>query len=107
MSNDKLKNIAIDLIEVYLERSKKYESINSDLKDIQGDFPQRLNVIDDELLSKLLKLLDQALDNDDTASYFIFECQNMKGGGSVQLNGGKTYPLKTIQDLKDYIFRDK
>lgn len=101
---NKLHKEAVNLIETIVERRQKYEKINDQIRELQGDFPTHLNFIDTDCEAKTVELLDKVLGDEELASYFIYECQNRKEGGYIQINeDGKKYPLKTIKDLEKYI----
>lgn len=52
-----------------------------------------------------MKLLDAILENE-VASYYLHECQTMNGGGEIKENG-KRYPIRNIDDVRKYVFRER
>ena len=102
-----IQKAAIETIETFIKMKGEYNSVNDKLKKISPDFPTRINAIDDKIELSVVKLLDVILGNADLASYFIYECQDMKNGGSIYCNStNKEYKLKSISDLVKYIESD-
>lgn len=102
---DKLKDKAIDLLEVIYEIGKKYDKINESLRKLDPEFPARIRSIDTDTEVEVVKLIDHILGGE-WGSYFLYECADMKDGGLV-VDGGKEYKIKTVEDLRKYIKENK
>lgn len=105
---NKLESFAINTLRVIIERDEKYKKINQDLLKLNPNFPHYIRMMDDECFTAIFKLLDEVLPDTELASYFFFECLNMKNGGSITIKDKKTlkernFKLKTINDLIYYI----
>lgn len=100
-----LKQKAIDLIAIIERRDKDYDIVNKQLRELQGDFASHVEIMDTEVNTAVVGLLDAILDKDDTASYYLYECLHMKDGGSVTEHDGTHWPLRNIEDLTKYVFR--
>lgn len=99
-----MKEQAISLLNTLDKRKKKYDKINKSIRELQGDFPTYIQSIDTDIEVEIVKLLDEILDN--TASYYLYECQTMNGGGEIKENG-KRYPIRNIDDVRKYVFRER
>lgn len=100
-----MKEQAISLLNTLDKRKKKYDKINKSIRELQGDFPTYAQDIDTEIEAGLVKLLDAILENE-VASYYLHECQTMNGGGEIKENG-KRYPIRNIDDVRKYVFRER
>lgn len=101
-----LKQKAIDLIEVMQRREEEYGVLNKQINQLQGDFSTEVHAIDSQIHSALIKLVDEVLGDYEVASYYLYECLSMSGGGSVTELDGTFWPLRNIEDLTKYVFRD-
>lgn len=98
-----MKEKAIELIALIEKMDAEYRKINGAMALVQGDFHSNIEIMNHNIYSAVASLLDEIL-GDETASYYLFECLNMKGGGSVY-EDGKKYPLRNIEDLRAYVLR--
>lgn len=82
---------------------KAIRKINKNIKELDpsDDFCQQLSLMPSSLEGEIVGLLDLVL-GQEIASYYLYEAQGMKNGGSITQDG-KTYPIKTISDVKNYI----
>lgn len=101
MSLTEIQERALEMLEVFDARNALYKSANTAVKALNPDFPSLINMIDPEIETSLVKVLDSVL-GDEIASYYINEIQFMKGGGSITENG-KTWPIKTVDDVRAYV----
>lgn len=98
---NKLKTLALDILEIIDKKKDAYDKINSEIKKIQPDFSTHLFVVDYELEGKFINLLDEILGSE-IASYYLYECKNMKNGGIIT-DKGKEFKIKSIADVKKYL----
>lgn len=103
--NSALQESAFQLLRILEEKEKQYERINKQIQELQGDFPTRIHVMDDRLWGPTMQVLDQILGEQDIASYYYFECRSMKNGGMIVENG-KSWPIKTLDDVRIYMNRN-
>ena len=95
-----LINKACDVLAIIKRQDDKYRTINSAIRELQGDFSTHLNTMDDAIQSSVVALLDNIL-GAELASYWLYECVDHKDGGMIEDNG-KKWRIKTIQDVKKY-----
>ena len=109
MAKNKLNEsqlLGLDLLDLLINRRNSYDKINKMISEVDddGDFPTFLNVMPSDILTSIMGLLDQILlPGDELASYFFWECQSMKDGGSITVKSGREFKIKTIADLKKYL----
>ncbi len=103
--DDKHIENALKVMKALLAADKRCEVLNKAAQKYDPDFPPVYlkSISDDSLLSSILSMLTGIFGEEEIAEYFYHEAQNMKGGGSVTLESGKTFPLKTIADLRNYV----
>lgn len=93
---------AIELLDALHKANQKYDKINTFLqKEINSDFRTPYIALDEHIEGKVVEFLDWVLGYD-IASYFLYECQHMKNGGSIE-DGGKKWRIKTIDDVVKYV----
>ncbi|MGE4043392.1 MAG: hypothetical protein AB7F35_00965 [Acetobacteraceae bacterium] len=97
-SSQELALIALQKLD---ERAAEYEALNAKLRNLEPDFPPNIRVMDSELFTPFLAVLDSIL-GDEIATYFFFETRTMKDGGSIVVDG-KTWPIRTIDDVRAYV----
>lgn len=100
----KEQELAIQLLGLLEKREKQYAAVNKQIRGLQGDFPSRIHVMDDSLWDPVIKLLDQILGGEDIASYYYFECRNMKNGGMI-VEKDVEWRIKTLEDISAYVDR--
>ena len=96
---------ALDLLELIKKRDNYYSEANSLLQKLQGDFPSTVQFMDASVFEAVIKLLDVIL-GDELASYYIYECTLMKGGGAIHEREGKVWTINSIESLRKYVFRN-
>ena len=100
-----LKHLAMQTLSTIHEEQKRYDQANAVIRKIEADFPATLLPMSGTCCTSVVKLLDAIL-GDEIASYFLYEVAVMKNGGSVTETDGKEYPIRTIDDVKAYVFRE-
>ena len=93
-------NNACELLQDLLDKEKQYSAINKRLRELQGDFAMHLLAIDDNIKCKLLSFLDKILC--ELPSYFLYGCSQ---NGSSTHECGTTYPIKSVDDIKQYAIK--
>jgi len=98
---------SISLVEEISLIKREFDKINDNLRsaDSNNDFATRLSPIALGIEVKLIKLLDEIfaeIGDSQLASYFLYEAQNMKGGGEIVVDG-VNFRLQSIADLKKYV----
>ncbi len=99
----KLKHAALDLIELFEQTREEYRETNRHLRTLQGDFYTHVQEMDESLETQLVSLLDQILGGD-SASYYLYE---LPIGGGARYDGEKKWEIKTVNDLRAYVFREE
>lgn len=94
-----------------LKELEDYEAwcsgINKMFRERGSDFPMmHLHTLDDKVNAPLFKLLDEVL-GDEIASYYFFECLNMKDGGAIHEKDGPIWPVRNLDDVRAYVTRGK
>jgi hypothetical protein len=59
--------------------------------------------MDYALYEPLFSLLDAILGHNEIASYYFWEARTMKDGGTITEKDGKSWTLKTVDDLRKYL----
>ncbi len=96
MSN--LVEMALDAIRVIDATNRRHKKATKHLALIHQDF-QWLSPIPSAVEAALVKILDEIL-GDDLASYYLY--QSIPGGGLIEENG-RTWPIRTVDDIAAYI----
>jgi len=100
-----MKEQSIALLDTIDKRKKKYDDINKRLRNIQGDSSTNIQAIDIGIEADTVSLLDIIL-GDEVASYYLNEC-NWDGVRKGRIEEyGISYPIKDIEDVKKFVFRD-
>lgn len=97
---------ALNLVEVIQTKTKAYYEVNRNLRQLQGDFAAHIQLMDVQVETHLVDFLDTIL-GDELASYYLFEVQSMKNGGSIfpkaKSHPTLEYKIKTVKDLEKYL----
>lgn len=101
-----LKRAVIDLLGQIAEKRVLYRELNFRLRELQGDFCTQLQIMDDEIETFVVAILDRILSDSHMASYFLYEASSMKDGGVIYEND-KRWRIKTVSDVEAYIFRSQ
>lgn len=99
-----LRSLAINTLSTMHEEEKRYSAANAVIRGIEADFPAQMSPMSNACNTSVIKLLDAIL-GAEIASYFLYEAANMKDGGGITETDGTEYPIKTIEDVKAYVFR--
>ena len=91
---------ACEVLATIQKRKSAYDSINTILRQTQGDFATQIEAMDNDIENAVVKLLDEIL-GAELASYWLYECSLMPNGGRIEDNG-KKWRIKTIRDVKKY-----
>lgn len=102
-----MKEAALTLIGKMIEIDASYRALNNAARELQGDFSSHHSPIDGCVYPQVVALIDAALGDDEIGSYFLNECRIMKDGGRVTEVDGRTWPLKTLDDLRAYVMREE
>jgi hypothetical protein len=100
-----LCSLALNTLSTIYEEQRRYDKANAVIRQIEADFPATLLPMSGACNTSVVRLLDAIL-GDEIASYFLYEAANMKNGGGVTERDGKEYPIKTIEDVRAYVFRN-
>lgn len=104
MKNNDSINKALDLLRLLVLKQDDYDNINKQIRTIQGnDFPTTIRSIDLALEDYVVNLLDSVL-GDNIASYWIYECQHMKNGGSITENNIE-WKITNIDSVEAFVRR--
>lgn len=76
----------------------KLDSINSNLRDMFGDFSPVLSLATDNIQNNLVDILDLIL-GEKLASYYLYECG---GQGRITEKDGTEWPITSLDELKTY-----
>lgn len=102
MTDKATVDAALNALQVFVERIKVYDEINKCLRaQICPDFPPYHRVMDSKVEAAFVEALDAAL-GDEWATYFLYECG--MDGKVIEENGSK-WPIKSVDDLRAYIYR--
>ncbi len=101
MATQKQIDAIIKFVEVYLERDKAYDKMNSVIRNTIPNFTPYVMMEDADVISEFFEVIKAMLDGDETVDYFVYECQDEEGG-KMWVND-KEYPIKTIADLRKYL----
>ena len=103
-----LKEEALNIINLIEVRREGYDVINKKIKELQGDFPSLVHGMDDVMEAALVSLLDKVLDDDELASYYLYECMNYTDGTNTRkvIEEDKEWPLTNIIELAAYVYRN-
>lgn len=93
---------AIELIALIEKKEAEYRKVNDEMRRIQGDFSSHIEVMNEGVFSGVVNLLDEII-GDELASYYLFECRNMKDGGAIHDVDGVVYKIRNIDDVKAYM----
>ena len=96
-----IQTLALDFLSALDKREKQYAAVNKILRDFRGDFSHEFFPMDFSTYTLVFKMLDEIL-GEENASYYFYECRNMKNGGSITVDG-KTWKIRNLKDLKKYI----
>lgn len=99
-----LQDQAIKLIELIEKKDKEYRKVNALIHKLQGDFSCHIEIMNEKIHSEVIQLIDNIL-GDTIASYYLYECSGQ--GGSVTEHDGTEYKIKTLNDVRNYVGRDK
>lgn len=106
MSEDSATTNAVDealtLLKTLVERESEYDAINKQIASLQGDFHSHLSMVDSSLHHRIYKLLE-AVFGCDVAEYYMLEAREMKNGGAIHTPDGKTWPIRNLEDVREYI----
>lgn len=97
------KDHAIELIALIEKKNAEYQKINDEMRKVLGDFSSHIEIMNENIYSSVANLLDEIIGGE-LASYYLFECSNMQGGGSI-CDDGVEYRIANIEDLKAYVYR--
>lgn len=76
----------------------KLDSINSNLREMFGDFSPTLRIATENVQNDLVDLLDMIL-GAKLASYYLYECG---GHGRITESDGTDWPITSLQELEAY-----
>lgn len=105
MQSDILK-MAIKLADMIRTKHLEVNAVNRDIKNIFSyDFPPYVALMPDQLESDIVALLDKIINDEtgiwDMASYYIYECNDRKGG--LISCEDKDYEINNIDELNVFI----
>lgn len=102
-----LIDAALGLFEVMIERGKKYDQMNKDLQQLTPEFPVQVRLIDDQVHTHLMSLLGVIFGESGLAEYFLYEQPHalVKCDGQCHCRG-REWPLRTMQQLREYIYHN-
>lgn len=100
------EKLAISILDLIQGKAKDYFQLNSEIRKLQGDFAAHVQLMDPNIETQLVGLLDSLL-GDELASYYLFEASTMKDGGAI-FPRAKAYPelkyrIKTKADMEKYL----
>lgn len=99
-----LQDQAINLIELIEKKDEEYQELNRYLHELQGDFYSHIEIMNEKIHSEVVSLIDNIL-GDTIASYYLYECPST--GGCITEHDGTEYTIRTIDDVRAYVGRDK
>ena len=104
---NKLQKQALKALDVIHKKEKKYRELNTQARELQGDFPTHIQSIDSEYMSEFIGLLDEIL-GDELASYLLFETDGSKAYYYQLADEEKKFYIRNTKDIETFIkWRDK
>lgn len=100
----KTKQEALKVLNMLRVKQKQYKAINLDISILQPTFPTYLQLIESELESAVVRVLDDIL-GDKIASYWLYDIASVDGG-FIKIDN-KEYTIKTFKDVIEFVNRKK
>lgn len=105
---NKFQEMAFDILCQISDGDDDLEGINeAAAKLFDKDFPPSIALMPDKLRNAVVNLIGTILEpgtgEDNIAAYWLYEAKGMKDGGSITLNDGRVYPIKTLSDVARYV----
>ena len=95
---------ALDVLGALVAGMARYDAVNAELKSLQGDFYSHQAPMSGEIHDRVVAMLDTVL-GDELASYFLYDCRTMVGGGRI-VDDGRSWPIRDMDDVRAYALRD-
>ncbi len=99
-----IKHSALSLLELIERREKEYFELNRRIRALQGDFPAHVTAMDTKICTAIIDLLDLILGKE-WASWYLYD--RPKKDTTISHPDGKKYKIDTVNDLRDYLFREE
>ena len=96
--------MVVEFIETYNNRSKVYDDMNDLIKKTQGDFYSHLELIDNELFSKLCDRMDDIVESLNGCTDIV--CHILFDTGKIEIDG-IMYDLTNKEQLITFLNLDK
>ena len=96
---------ALVLLQAMLDAKPALEAAHTALKALYRDFAGQPVLLPDPIEAPVMALMDAVLGEDGIASYFLYECQFMGGGGKI-VEGEREWKIQTVADLRAYLERE-
>ena len=91
----------IDVLQTYEAAEEVLRPVNDAMRVLYGDFYPHQNPATTGIEATTIKLCDKIL-GEELASYYLYECRSMKGGGKIIEKNGKKWPIRDLKDLRKY-----
>jgi hypothetical protein len=105
------ERLAIALLDCVAKQRERYDGINTQIKEMMGDFPTYLQHIDEQTESAMMRLVNDIIGHSDLASYYLYECVGKLGhGGGITCCAAsevKPWKLRNTDDLTKYLLHAK
>ncbi|NBW19861.1 MAG: hypothetical protein EBR82_68995 [Caulobacteraceae bacterium] len=92
---------ACEMLQLMEAAEEVLRPVNQTLQVLYGDFYPHHGIATQGIENKLVVLLDEIL-GDELASYYLYECRRMPGGGLIKEKNGKAWPIKSVSDVRKY-----
>lgn len=108
MSESKTARAALNLIGKLREVAPAFDAINRQSFALFGDFSPHVTPIAEVVYGEVRELIRSAFgEYADTVDYFIDECAVMKDGGIIREADGTEWRLRTVDDLRAYLNKER
>lgn len=103
MTETTLVKQALGLLRIWEARREAYHKVNAQWRELQGDFPSLVQMVDVKIESAIVAMLDAIL-GDELASYYLYEVHSMRHrkGGLIVVDGVE-HKLRSVDDVERYI----
>jgi hypothetical protein len=99
-SRENIITQACYLLNVIEQQQGKYDEINAQIRELQGDFATIIKLIDDDIETSIINFLDAILC--ELPSYWLWECSKC---GCITHVDGTVHIIKTIDDIREYALK--